>query len=137
VLSDASFAILIAFSARLLGAHRLLLLEGNFRPGEHERALSAALPATGVDLSQVLCRADAATRAARLAARAADPSRHPGHRDAALDSSALEPGAFLDLPGPRWEFDSSKGERAWTSLCRELDRWCATAPADGPRGAQA
>ena len=42
-LSDASFALLFAFAPRLLSGRRLLVMEGNFRSGEHELALAAVL----------------------------------------------------------------------------------------------
>src|SRR3984885_3761187 len=80
-LSDASFALLFQWAAPLLQAHALLLLEGNFRHGEHEAALRSLLERSGASAAQVLCVAQPATRAARLAARAADPGRHRGHRD--------------------------------------------------------
>jgi predicted kinase len=128
-LSDASFAMLFAFAARLLCAERLLLLEGNFRPGEHESALAAALPDGAVEFAQVLCRAGAATCLSRLAARASDPSRHPGHRDRELDPATARVSGFLELAGPRWYFDSDgPGEEAWVALCRHMDRWCAKRP---------
>jgi predicted kinase len=124
-LSSASFALLFAFLPRLLRPGRLLLLEGNFRPGEHEGPLACALP-QDAGLAQVWCRAHPATRAARLAARGADPRRHPGHQDApAAPIAALREG-FLDLPGPRWEFDSDQPwEPAVMALCGGLDSWCA------------
>jgi predicted kinase len=128
-LSDASFAVLFAFAARLLCAQRLLLLEGNFRPGEHESALAAALPAGVVEFAQVLCQAGAATCLSRLAARAGDPSRHPGHRDRELDPATARASGFLDLTGPRWYFDSDgPGEAAGVALCRDMDRWCTMPP---------
>ncbi len=48
-LSDASFALLFALLPRLLRPGRLLLLEGNFRPGRHEAAdrTRAGRPARG------------------------------------------------------------------------------------------
>jgi predicted kinase len=123
-LSDASFALLFAFAPRLLAVQRLLLMEGNFRPGEHEPALAAVLSAAGAALGQVLCRADRGVCAARIAARAADPQRHPGHRDRDLDPAASAAADFLDLPGPRWQFSSDlAGEGEWLALCRQLDRW--------------
>jgi predicted kinase len=128
-LSDASFAVLFAFAGRLLCAQRLLLLEGNFRPGEHEAAIAAALPAGVAEFAQVLCRADAASSESRLAARAADPERHPGHRDQELAASPRRASGFLDLSGPRWQFDSdAAGDASWLTLCREVDQWCANPP---------
>jgi predicted kinase len=139
-LSDASFALLFRFAARLLAPRRILLLEGNFRPGEHEAALMAQLSGSAVALAQILCRADAATRAARLAARAADTTRHRGHRDqvpGAAAPGAAAPGAaapgeteFLELPGPRWVFNSElpgegSDDHEWLALCRHIDDWQA------------
>lgn len=124
-LSDASFAILFALLPRLLCDGRLLILEGNFRAGEHEPALGRALAGSPVAMAQILCLADPAVSAARLAVRASDPTRHPGHRDAAFDPVAAPPAAPLDLPGPRWEYWSdAAGDRDWPGLCRLLDAWC-------------
>lgn len=129
-LSDASFALLFALLPRLLRPGRLLLLEGNFRPGRHEAPIARALGDQPAAVAQVCCRASPATRAARLAARAADPARHPGHRDASADPAAASGDGFLDLPGPRWEFDSEQPwEQALGTLDAELDPWCA--PPDG------
>jgi hypothetical protein len=123
-LSHASFALLFAYAPRLLSAQRLLLMEANFRPGEHEAALAGLLTAGAAQLAQVLCRADAVTCAARLAARAEDPSRHPGHRDREIDAAAGGNARFLDLPGPRWLFSGdSPGEGEWLALCRHIDQW--------------
>jgi len=125
-LSDASFALLFAYAPRLLSAQRLLLLEGNFRSGEHEPALAAVLRAGQAELAQVLCQADAATRAARLAGRADDPGRHPGHRDQELNPAASRRWDFLQLPGPRWLFASDAAvEPEWRRLCDQIDPWCA------------
>jgi predicted kinase len=123
-LSNASFALLFAYAPRLLSAQRLLLMEGNFRPGEHEPALQAVVSASAAGLAQILCRADAATCASRLAARATDPGRHPGHRDRDLDAAAARPAGFLELAGPRWVFNSdTPGDDEWLGLCRRIDSW--------------
>jgi predicted kinase len=125
-LSNASFALLFAYAPRLLSVQRLLLLEGNFRTGEHEAALAAILSASAGGMAQILCQADAATRAARLAARAADPGRHAGHRDRKADATAARGTGFLDLPGPRWLFSSdTSGQGQWRALRRRIDRWRA------------
>jgi predicted kinase len=95
-MSDASFAVMFALARDCLRAGTDLILEGNFRPREHESALSALIDnanatdrndddsANGVRVTQVLCRAPEHVRIARLKARSTDPSRHPGHRDADL-----------------------------------------------------
>src|SRR5579871_901131 len=121
-LSDASFALLFRFAERLLRAERMVLLEGNFRPGEHEAVLAPLLSRTRARLIQVLCEASMATRTARLAARAGDPHRHRVHLDVRIDASRPAPG-FLALPGPTLRFDSDRSETdALASLLSELDR---------------
>ncbi len=122
-LSDASFALLFALALPLCRADRPLLLEGNFRPGEHERPLVAVLGG-GVQLGQILCQASHATRAARLAARARDPRRHAGHRDERIGVQQAADVGFLQLPGPRLQFDSdAPWEREFANLCAALDAW--------------
>jgi hypothetical protein len=100
----------------------VVVLEGNFRPGAHEAALQELLTASGARLIQVLCRASPTTRAARLAARRADPRRHPAHRDASIDAGAPPPG-FLELPGARQtlDTDSETDSVGLAELYRALD----------------
>jgi len=120
-LSDASFALLFGLAPALLHARRPVLLEGNFRPGEHEAALAALLCASRARLIQILCHASIATRAARLAARAGDPTRHPAHQDAHIDVHRAAP-SFLALPGLRLSYDSElASSRALEQLCEQLD----------------
>jgi predicted kinase len=98
-LSDASFAVLFTMTHELLSLGLDVLIEGNFRPGEHE----VALRASSVRIAQILCSVDEPERLARLASRASDPARHAGHKDAEQAQLALPAGAvgFLDLPGAR------------------------------------
>ncbi len=98
-LSDASFAVLFAISQEFLSSGLDVLIEGNFRPGEHE----ATLRASSARIAQILCSIDEPERLARLASRASNPSRHAGHRDAEQAQLAVPAGAdgFLDLPGAR------------------------------------
>jgi predicted kinase len=117
LLSDASFAVLFAIARELIAANLDLILEGNFRPGEHEQELAAL---GGARTAQVLCRIDEATRVARLAER--KEQRHAGHWDAdpavVLQRSS---DAFLELPGERLAFDCGK-----TTVTRQIDaidRW--------------
>ena len=114
----------VQFCAPAAGRACLVLLEGNFRVGEHEAPLRSLLERSGAGAAQVLCLAEPATRAARLAARAADPGRHRGHHDPRIDVSAGDGATFLDLPGPRLRFNS---EADWQSelaaFCAEFDRW--------------
>ncbi len=63
-------------------------MEGNFRPGEHEALLRELLEQAQCPCTQLLCRVPEALRQARLKARAADATRHPGHRDAEWVSAA-------------------------------------------------
>jgi predicted kinase len=104
-LSDASFAVMFALARDCLSAGTDLILEGNFRPGEHEPALEALIPGSArqgdlIRIAQILCRSSESVRIARLLARATDPTRHPGHRDAELairESPAESP--ELHAPG--------------------------------------
>lgn len=134
LLSDASYAVLFAFLPRLLSAGRLLIVEANFRPGEHELPLIRALAGAPVDVAQVLCCADPTVCAARLADRIADATRHPGHRDGEFDPHAAGPGAPLELPGPRFAYHSdAAGDMDWPVLCGQLDRWCTAAAGKSER----
>ncbi len=122
-LSDASFAVLFGLAAELLETAGTVVLEGNFRPGEHEvplRALLARHAPRGC--IQVLCRAAEQLRQQRLLARAADAARHPGHRDAVWVAQAVRLGdAFLDIAGPRLILDSGVTEpQAGCALIRSL-----------------
>ncbi len=119
-LSDASFAILFAMARELAGSGCDLVLEGNFRPGQHEESLRP-LFAAHVAGAQLLCRVPESVRRARLHARAQDPSRHAGHRDAELLAAAApvagsSADGFLELPGAR--FESVQGAPDST-----LDEW--------------
>jgi predicted kinase len=113
-LSDASFAVLFALARDVADSGCDLVLEGNFRPGEHEARLRPLFTAS-VAGAQILCGAPESLRRARLSARASDPGRHPGHRDAELGVASLADG-FLDLPGERFQY--SDGEPG-----AMLDRW--------------
>ncbi len=124
-LSDASFAVLFALAAPLLARGLSLLLEGNFRPGEHEQPLGRLLAAQPLACAQVLVSAPAEVRAARLAARARDPGRHAGHADAAADVHAAATGA-LALPGALFCTAGDGGEAEFERLCRALDQWRST-----------
>lgn len=129
-LSDASFALMFQFAPRLMLPGKLLLLEGNFRPGEHEGPLRGVIDRTGASLLQIRCIAAAATRAARLASRALDHTRHPGHQDYRLEAQEASTdggmNAFLELPGPRLIFDSdAPWEGEFAALLVGLGEWYA------------
>ena len=129
MLGDASFAVLFSLAADLAHAGIGGLLEGNFRPGEHEPAFPPRDRAEVV--AHVLCRADEAERLARLAARAADPGRHPGHRDGAQASAGSRAGdAFLALPGARLLYDGTP--RAEAALYAALDTLYRAVPRRDP-----
>lgn len=100
-LSDIAFAVMFSMARELLALSGSLILEGNFRSGEHEAPLLAALPAVRPTIVQVLCSADEDERRARLLQRAADPARHAGHRDDRQLEPAAACAAFLELPGER------------------------------------
>jgi len=102
-LSDASFGVLFALADEQLALTGAVVLEGNFRPGEHESAVQALLARhVPASCTQVLCRVAEPLRQQRLRERAGNSARHPGHRDAALVAQSRPCGdAFLDIGGPR------------------------------------
>ena len=117
-LSDASFAALFAVARQALAAGLDLILEGNFRAGEHEEPLRVI---SGAPLLQVLCRVDESVRLARLARRRQDPTRHAGHGDSDPAVAAQRSGdAFLELAGERLTFDG--GERPNGHELEAIDR---------------
>jgi len=120
-LSDASFAVMFALARELVASGHGGILEGNFRPGEHESALRSS----SARIAQVLCVVEESQRLERLNARSADSMRHAGHRDADLARSmpAARGAAFLDLPGERFQCDTGASN---SDLLARLDRWwCA------------
>jgi len=123
LLSDAGFAVLFAVARQILATSLDVILEGNFRPGEHEEKL-ARIPC--LRIAQVLCRIDEPARLARLARRQQDAARHAGHGD--TDAAVRTQGsgdAFLDLPGERLTFDGS--EAAAARQLEAIDRcWQST-----------
>ena len=139
-LSDASFAVMFALARDCLRAGTDLILEGNFRAGEHEPALSALSndvnatdasatdpgdgdSVTSVRITQILCHVPEHVRIARLKARSADPSRHPGHRDAALAVGRSPSAAdFLALPSERFVFDSHADPAQLKALFKSIEQ---------------
>ena len=122
-LSDASFATMFRLAAEWARGGHGFILEGNFRPGEHEAPLRVAFGS--VEAVQVLCRVSEAERVARLAARQADLSRHAGHRPGEQQSAAgaaigmNRSDAFLDLPGNRLVYDTASRH----TVLAALDDW--------------
>lgn len=96
-LSNISFAVMFSLARELLALGDSLILEGNFRAGEHETTLLAALPPDSPNIIQVLCRADEDERRARILNR----TRHAGHGDAHQLQRVAACDAFLELPGER------------------------------------
>jgi predicted kinase len=120
-LSNLSFTRLFARLGELAGNGADVLLEGNFRAGEHEAQLNGLPPAR---LAQVLCRCDERARQLRMAARTADPTRHPGHGDARATRDASND-RFLQLAGEQLLLDTSDTGAAASheQLLQRLDRW--------------
>jgi len=121
-LSDAAFAVLFALAEEHLALVGEVVLEGNFRPGEHEPALRAVLARQApASCTQVLCRAPESLRQRRLQARAADGTRHPGHRDASWVAQAGASGdGFLDIAGPRWTHEGGPEAAPGCALIHSL-----------------
>ncbi len=113
-LSDASFAVQFRLAAEWARGGHAFILEGNFRPGEHERPLLDAL--ASAQLAQVLCRVPEAVRLTRLAARQNHSSRHAGHR---LGERVNQGDAFLDLPWGRFVHESGVHH----TVLAALDHW--------------
>lgn len=103
-LSNAAFAVMFSITRELLALGQSLVLEGNFRAGEHEAAVVAALPTEAPAIIQVLCTADEQERRSRLLSRVTDPNRHPGHRDAYQLDPVAACNSFLELPGERLQY---------------------------------
>jgi glucokinase len=96
-LSNIAFAVQFSLARELLASGDGLILEGNFRAGEHEAPLLATLPPERPNIVQVLCRADEDERQARILQRA----RHAGHHHAHQLERIAACDAFLELPGER------------------------------------
>lgn len=124
-LSNASFAVMFSVLRDCAAAGSDVILEGNFRPGEHESSLLGSVPQS-TQFAQVLCRVAEPIRIARLKARAADPSRHAGHRDAEFVATFTQSATgFLAIPGERFTFDTDESPTASSheALTDALDAW--------------
>jgi predicted kinase len=151
-LSDVSFELLFTAAGALLESGcAALILEGNFRAGEHEAPLARALAraagaprAAGADdgaalCAQILCRIHPQEeRYRRLAARAASASRDESngasvHADVLAQLGAQLPAGeamsdrFLEIPGPRLLWNSSSSAEADAEL-DAIERWVASQP---------
>ena len=125
-LSNASFAVMFSVLRDCVAAGADVILEGNFRPGEHERPLNEI----SAGIAQVFCSVTEPVRLARLKARASDPSRHPGHRDAEFVVSYTQSATgFLAISGERFTFDTDAGSStgkvmpSQEALIEALDQW--------------
>ena len=121
-LSDASFAALFRLAHEWAANGVSFVLEGNFRPGEHEAPLRHAV--ASARLAQVLCRVPEAERRARLLARENHPSRHAGHRfGERLSARSVAPitggDAFLELVSLQLIHDGASHR----TVLGELDNW--------------
>jgi predicted kinase len=92
-LSDASFALLFAMLPTVLATARGVILEGNFRSGEHEAALDSSC--VGRPVLQVLCRLPEPQRLTRVNARVS------GHAIAGQLAHDARCDRFLELQGER------------------------------------
>jgi glucokinase len=132
-LSDASFAVMFRLATEWVAGGQDFILEGNFRPAEHEGPLREAF--TSARGLQVLCRVPEAERLARLADREKDAARHGGHRfgerqSAAASAIGMNRGdAFLDLPGDRFVHDASSHHTVLTALDDWMNLRAASPPA--------
>jgi predicted kinase len=131
-LSDASFAAMFRLAAEWAREGHGFILEGNFRPGQHDAPLRDALaPAQVV---QILCRVSEAERLGRLASRESDPARHAGHRFGERQSAAgaalgmNRSDAFLDLPSSRFVHDIATRH----TVLAALDDWMNLRAASPP-----
>lgn len=121
-LSDASFAAQLRVGHRQLDAGLSCMLEGNWRV-EHSVRVRSILSATGARCAQIGCRADPREIERRFTGRV----RHPGHLDDAVPDDEVkraceQPPTFMDLPGPRWVYDSDQ-EGSYERLLRDLKVW--------------
>jgi predicted kinase len=132
MLSNASFAALFAVAGQILQAGGEVLLEGNFRAGEHESKLLPVLALRPCGVTQVLCRLPEEARLQRLEQRAARAERHPGHLDRLFQRRFAQRAGpdsdFLDLPGTRIVHDTEgNADDAWARLVPDLDLALKTA----------
>ncbi len=118
-LSEASFALLFRLTTTTLRAGASVLLEGNFRRGQHETPLRRSLGDSPV--IQVLCDVEETERRQRLAARASDPTRHPLHRLGETRPLTAVDTGFLNLPGVRISHAGTDTEATLKLIERVLD----------------
>ena len=121
-LSDASFSVLFALARQLLAVGSAVILEGNFRPGEHAAQVIALIDAhRGLQVTQILCRVDEPTRLQRLEQRRLTGARHPGHEDASAaviaDRTANH---FLEVPGARLQQEGNDTQALLEALDARL-----------------
>jgi predicted kinase len=93
--SNMAYAVMFSLARELLGLGESLILEGNFRAGEHEPSLLALLPVNSPNIIQVLCRAEEDERRTRIFQR----TQHAGHLHVHQLERVVACDAFLELPG--------------------------------------
>ena len=117
-LSQAAFALQFAAAEGAVAAGTSVLLEGNFRAGEH----SSRLLAVRARLVQVACTAAPGLLESRHRARATAGARHAGHLDAAREWNPADAARHAPLPvKPTLVYDSSPGrDREYPELLARL-----------------
>jgi predicted kinase len=120
-LSDASFEVLFSIARDQARASAPMILEGNFRPGQHEadiRSILSACPANHTPgVAQILCRVDENERIDRLNRRLRNAEPSAAHTDADASTSAdRRSDAYLDLDSARFACDGLDADR------KELER---------------
>ena len=117
-LSTAAFALQFSAAESAVVAGTSVLLDGNFRAGEH----AGRLLDLRARLVQVACTAAPEILESRHRARATAGTRHPGHLDAATAWNAADAARHAPLPvEPTLTYDSSPGrEREYPALLSRL-----------------
>ena len=107
-LSDAAYRLMFHVAERELKAGRSFMVEANFRP-EAATALAAMVAANRSAAVRVRCFAEPEVLMERLARRAEQKLRHPGHLDAELlpEAATLITEGGVDLDGPLMEVDTT------------------------------
>ncbi len=121
-LSGASFAALTRLAHTQLATGNSCIVEGNWRE-PHAAALRSLPEACGARMAQICCRAEPREIVRRFTSR----TRHAGHLDAELAhgelaGAAAQQAAFIDLPGPRFVYESDS-PGAYAQLLTELKNW--------------
>lgn len=127
LLSNASFGVMFSVAQQILDAGGSVLLEGNFRAGEHDGAVGRLLAERHCRVIQVLCRLPDEQRRQRLIERAEREQRHPGHLDRLFLRRRFDRSdsadRFLEAPGERLTLSTHAGnDDDWQQLIQRLDQ---------------